>query len=50
MLLIHGEEVHDLKAETNITDTVQLWNGVRQAGLDGECQMLVEETSYAEIQ
>lgn len=40
MLLIRGEEVHDLKAETNVTDiTVHLWSGVRQAGLGGECHI-----------
>lgn len=41
---------HDLKAETNITDTVQLWSGVRQAGLGRKCQILVGEAGYAEIQ
>lgn len=50
MLLIRGEELHDLKAKTNITDAVQVWSGVRQAGLGRVCQILVEETGYAEIQ
>lgn len=50
VLLIRGEEVHYLKAEANITGTVQLWSAVRWAGLGRECQILVEEIGYAEIQ